>query len=56
MPMDSDLDIYRSANVLIRQHGDDAALEAIMRAMPATNALRLPISCGWDGNDQKGSL
>ena len=23
-----DLDIYRSANVLIREHGEDAALEA----------------------------
>ncbi len=28
----SDLDIYRSANVLIREHGEDAALEAAMRA------------------------
>ncbi len=27
-----DLDIYRSANVLIREHGEDAALEAAMRA------------------------
>ncbi len=26
------LDIYRSANVLIREHGEDAALEAAMRA------------------------
>ncbi len=25
-----DLDIYRSANVLIREHGEDAALEAAM--------------------------
>jgi len=32
MPMASDLDIYRSANVLIRQHGEDALLEAAMRA------------------------
>ncbi len=30
--MTSDLDIYRSANVLIREHGEDAALEAAMRA------------------------
>ncbi len=30
--MVSDLDTYRAANVLIRQHGDDAALEAAMRA------------------------
>ncbi len=27
-----DLDIYRSANVLIREHGEDAVLEAVMRA------------------------
>ncbi len=27
-----DLDIYRSANVLIREHGEDAALGAAMRA------------------------
>ncbi len=32
MPMISDLDIYRSANVLIRDHGEDAAIEAAMRA------------------------
>ena len=30
--MISDLDLYRSANVLIRQHSDNAALEAAMRA------------------------
>lgn len=30
--MTSDLDIYRSAAVLIRQHGEDAALEAASRA------------------------
>ena len=28
----SDWDIYRAANVLIRQHGEDAPLEAAMRA------------------------
>ncbi len=27
-----DLDIYRSANVLIREHGEDAALETAMWA------------------------
>ncbi len=32
MLMTSDLDIYRSANVLIREHGDGAALEAAQRA------------------------
>ncbi len=30
--MTSDLDIYRSANVLIRDHGEDAALESAQRA------------------------
>ncbi len=30
--MTSDLDIYRSANVLIREHGEDAALEAAIQA------------------------
>ncbi len=30
--MTSDLDIYRSANELIEQHGDDAPIEAAMRA------------------------
>ncbi len=28
-----DLDIYRSANVLIREYGEDAAVEAAMRAI-----------------------
>ena len=30
--MTSDLDIYRSANVLVREHGDDAPIHAAMRA------------------------
>ncbi len=30
--MTTDLDIYRTANVLIREHGEDAALEAAQRA------------------------
>ena len=30
--MTSDLDIYRTANVLIREHGDRAGLEAARRA------------------------
>ena len=30
--MITDLDIYRSANVLIHEHGEDAALEAAQRA------------------------
>ncbi len=34
--MTSDLDIYRTASVLIREHGDDAALKA---AQPADAVL-----------------
>ncbi len=30
--MTSDLDIYRTASVLIREHGEEAALEAAQRA------------------------
>ncbi len=30
--MIADLDIYRSANVLMKQHGQDAPIEAAMRA------------------------
>ena len=30
--MTSDLDIYRAANVLVKHYGEDAALEAAMRA------------------------
>ncbi len=30
--MTPDLDIYRSASVIIREHGEDAAIEAAMRA------------------------
>ncbi len=30
--MTSHLDIYRTANVLIREHGEDAAIEAALRA------------------------
>ena len=30
--MTSDLDIYRSAAVLVREHGEDAPIHAAMRA------------------------
>ncbi len=30
--MTSDLDIYRAANLLVMQHGEDAPIEAAMRA------------------------
>ena len=32
VPVISDLDIYRSANELIKQHGEAADIEAAMRA------------------------
>ncbi len=32
MPVTSDLDVYRSAHLLIERHGDDAPIEAAMRA------------------------
>ncbi len=34
--MTSDLDIYRTANVLIREHGDEAALEAAQQKSEST--------------------
>ncbi len=30
--MISDLDIYRAANLLVKQHGEDAPIHAAMRA------------------------
>ena len=30
--MTSDLDIYRAANLLVKQHGEDAPIHAAMRA------------------------
>ena len=30
--MTSELDIYRSANILVKQHGEDAPIHAAMRA------------------------
>ncbi len=37
-----DLDIYRSANVLMKHHGQDAPIEAAMRAdaLAAVNLVR----------------
>lgn len=35
--MTSDLDIYRAANELIHQHGDEAAINAAMRADAMAN-------------------
>ncbi len=39
-----DLDIYRSANVIIREHGEDAALEAAMRADAMLEKGDIPMS------------
>ncbi len=36
-----DLDIYRSAQALIKQHGQDAPIEAAMRAMLYNSENRL---------------
>ncbi len=40
MPMIPDLDIYRAANVLVNQHGEDAPIEAAMRADAMKRYLR----------------
>ena len=42
--MISDLDTYRAANVLIREHGEDAAIEA---AMYADTMLEYPLFQGY---------
>ncbi len=39
-----DLDIYRSAQILIREHGEDAALEAAMRADAMLEKGDIPMS------------
>ncbi len=48
-----DLDIYRPANVLIREHGEEAALEAFCHALgleialcAACTLLPAPSECG----------
>ncbi len=46
--MTSDLDIYRTAPVLIREHGEDAALEAAQRADAMLDKGSL------DGQDHRG--
>jgi|SaaInlStandDraft_6_1057023.scaffolds.fasta_scaffold163829_2 hypothetical protein len=32
MPLTSSLDIYRTANLLIKQHGEEASIQATMKA------------------------
>ncbi len=56
-----DLDIYRSANLLVKQHGEDAPIEAAMRADAMLDkgdldgyavwkrmpSASIPASCRW---------
>jgi hypothetical protein len=42
--MTSDLDIYRTASVLTREHGEDAALEAAQRANAKSEKGNIPMS------------
>ena len=39
--MATDIDIFRTANVMIREHGEDAALEAAQRAAAMLEKGRL---------------
>ncbi len=45
--MTSDLDIYRSANELIKQHGDAADIEAAMRADACLAAGDMEGEAAW---------
>ncbi|HEX9597107.1 MAG TPA: hypothetical protein VF982_09540 [Anaerolineales bacterium] len=45
--MTSDLDIYRTASVLIREHGDEADLVAAMRADSFLKAGDMAGSAVW---------
>ncbi len=45
--MTSDLDIYRSANELIKQYGDAADIEAAMRADPCLAAGDMEGEAVW---------
>ena len=38
VPMTSDLDVYRAAHLLVERYGDDAPVEADMRADELTEA------------------
>ena len=50
-----DLDIYRSANLLVKQHGEDAPIEAAMRGGPGRD-LRHFRSFGHDATGLDGSM
>ena len=45
--MTDDLDIYRTANELIKQHGDDAPIHAAMRADELLDAGDLDGQAVW---------
>ena len=45
--MACDLDIYRAANVLIRKHGDKAAIHAAMRADELLEAGDMDGAATW---------
>ena len=45
--MTTDLDIYRTASVLIREHGEDATLEAAQRADKFLEDGKLAASAVW---------
>ena len=45
--MTSDLDIFRTANTLIREHGDKAAIHAAMRADEMLEAGDLDGAATW---------
>ncbi len=45
--MTSDLDIYRSANELIKQHGEDAPIHAAMRADKLMEAGDMEGEAAW---------
>ncbi len=47
--MVSDLDIYRSANLLVKQHGEDAPIEAAMRADAGKSAPWFVFGGGFSG-------
>ncbi len=45
--MTSDLDIYRSANALVKQHGQDAPIHATMRAVAMLETGDLKGYAAW---------
>ncbi len=48
--MISDLDIYRSANVLVKHHGPDAPIHAAMRADATLDKGDLDGYAVWNGS------